>query len=240
MPEIKLGQKTVTYIIRESQRARRLSLKIDPENGLQVVIPAGSPVPNVESILREKQRWILRNLREIEDNQPNARDYTNGEMFLYLGENYPLEVIHTKRVKHTTVGKQGGVLRVRLKGGVDPKAQATEVRWALEGWYRHQAKVYIAARSAELAAVMGLEFQKITIKGQRTRWGSCSSQGNLNFNWRLMMAPPAAIDYVIIHELCHLVELNHSKRFWALVEAQCPAYKFWIQWFKDNQPLLFL
>jgi predicted metal-dependent hydrolase len=87
---------------------------------------------------------------------------------------------------------------------------------------------------AELAPQIGVRYDRIAIKGQSTRWGSCSSKRNLNFNWRLMMAPPGAVDYVIIHELCHLKELNHSPRFWALVAQHCPDYRRWERWLKVN------
>lgn len=103
---------------------------------------------------------------------------------------------------------------------------------------RENAKKIITARVGHWAAALGLEHGRICIKDQRTLWGSCSGKKNLNFNWRLAAAPPEALDYVVIHELCHLREMNHSKRFWALVGAACPDYKARRRWLRDNSALV--
>jgi len=103
---------------------------------------------------------------------------------------------------------------------------------------RARAREIISARVAHWAALLGLEYKKIFIKNQRSMWGSCSGRGNLNFNWRLAAAAPEALDYVVIHELCHLREMNHSKKFWAHVAAACPDYKARRRWLRDNTALL--
>lgn len=103
---------------------------------------------------------------------------------------------------------------------------------------RRSAKDIIFARVKYWASVLGLEYGRVFVKDQRTLWGSCSGRKNLNFNWRLAAAPPEALDYVVIHELCHLREMNHSKRFWALVSAACPDYKARRRWLRDNCALL--
>jgi len=103
---------------------------------------------------------------------------------------------------------------------------------------RRRAKEIIHARVAHWAGQLGLEYKKVYIKDQRSLWGSCSGRRNLNFNWRLAAAPPEALDYVVIHELCHLREMNHSKRFWAHVGAACPDYKMQRRWLRDNVRLL--
>lgn len=240
MPEIKLGHRIVPYSIRESKRARYVNFRIDAENGLQVILPAGARVHNLEDLLRQRQSWILRHLRRAEkaQEQKGSRQFVSGEKLPFLGEDYELDIILTARAKQTSVARQAKFIRVRLRSGLSPDAQAKEVRRALEGWYRQQAQEYIPRRAAELAQAYGFQYKQLTIRGQRTRWGSCSSGGGLNFNWRLMMTPTAAIDYVIIHELCHLRELNHSAAFWALVEQYCPNYKYWVRWLKQNSARL--
>ena len=95
-----------------------------------------------------------------------------------------------------------------------------------------QAKKIFPERTAYFAERMGVTYNRITIREQKTRWGSCSSAGNLNFNWKLILAPPQALDYVVVHELCHLHEFNHSPRFWRLVESQMPDYEAWKKWLK--------
>lgn len=103
---------------------------------------------------------------------------------------------------------------------------------------RKNAKEIIQARVEYWASVLNLEYGRVCVKDQRTLWGSCSGRKNLNFNWRLAAAPPEALDYVVIHELCHLREMNHSKRFWDLVKASCPDYRARRKWLRDNCALL--
>ena len=113
-------------------------------------------------------------------------------------------------------------------------------RQALEERYRQAAREYLPRRVAYYQNIIGVTCGTITIRDQKTRWGSCSAKGNLNFNWRLMLAPPRVLDYVVVHELCHRREMNHSKAFWALVEAVLPDYAQLRTWLKDNGKTLVL
>lgn len=114
------------------------------------------------------------------------------------------------------------------------KCYTPEQRSALEKRYREAAKEYVPKRAAYYAAFLGVSYDRIRIAGQKTRWGSCSSNKTLSFNWKLMLAPPKVLDYVVVHEVCHLREMNHSPRFWALVESLMPDYKQQRKWLKDN------
>ena len=104
----------------------------------------------------------------------------------------------------------------------------------LEAIYRKAAREYFPKRVSHYARMLGVTYGKISIRDQKTRWGSCSSEGNLSFNWRLILAPPDVLDYVVIHELCHRKEMNHSKEFWALVESLMPEYKERRKWLREN------
>ena len=114
------------------------------------------------------------------------------------------------------------------------KCYTPEQRSALEKRYREAAKEYLPKRAAYYAYLLGVSYDRIRIAGQKTRWGSCSSNKTLSFNWKLMLAPPKVLDYVVVHEVCHLREMNHSPRFWALVESLMPDYKQQRKWLKDN------
>lgn len=113
-------------------------------------------------------------------------------------------------------------------------------RAALEKRYIEAAKEYFPKRAAHFAPLTGGTYNRITIRDQKTRWGSCSARGTLSFNWRLMLAPPAVLDYVVVHELCHLTHMDHSKAFWALAESACPDYRSHRKWLKDHGQTLVL
>lgn len=147
------------------------------------------------------------------------KHYRTGEAFPYLGETYPLEV-RVSAARANTAGIADEKLLVFVK-----TAEEAEIQKVLFDWYKNQAKKWITGRVRFYAQMMGETVNRITIKSQKKRWGSCSSARNLNFNWRLMCYAPEAIDYVVVHELCHLKQMNHSKAFWAEVEHILPDYK---------------
>ncbi len=146
---------------------------------------------------------------------------------LFRGKEYPVRVVADGNPRS----------KVRLEGGealvLVPRAAPREVRKALDAWYKAEATVVIKQSVWRMSRRLGLTYNSIMIRNQRTRWGSCSSLGNLSFNFKLASAPQEVIDYVVLHELMHLKEPNHSKRFWSLVEAQCPEYRRHRLWLKQ-------
>jgi len=158
----------------------------------------------------------------------------NGDIFSVLGEQRILSVIREER-------KTGRVKEVmdRIVIWVPYDADYQFMHSLLEKWYRREAKAIILEKVNEFAKQMHVNYQEISIKDQKSRWGSCSSKKNLNFNWRIIMCPEPVCDYVIIHELCHLTHMNHSPNFWGLVEKYCPAYKQYKKWLKDNYEILY-
>ncbi len=241
MPIIKLDGETVKYAVRHSRRAKRVFVKVSLESGLEVVYPAGERRPAPEELLRAKSGWVIKSLRRVRQASANhfRRRYEDGEIFLVRGEPFRLQLCCDDAGNEATVGLHGDALEVTLTA--DAACDGLEWRRdAIVSFYRQIAKDYLPARVAELAAEYGFSFNRLRIKHQKTRWGSCSAKGNINLNLRLMMAPDEAVDYVIIHELCHLRELNHSKEFWAQVENCCPEYRKWIAWFKQHRAQLVL
>ena len=125
--------------------------------------------------------------------------------------------------------------RIRSQQTAESESKYTpEQRAGLEKRYRQAAKEYIPKRADYYAQLLGVTYERIRIAEQKTRWGSCSSKGTLSFNWKLMLAPPKVLDYVVVHELCHLIEMNHSPRFWKQVENVIPDYKEYRKWLKEN------
>lgn len=159
----------------------------------------------------------------------------NGETVYYLGEKRTLTIIREQRIR----AKVKCVLD-RLIMWVPYEADYEYKRSQLEKWYRREALLVITQKAEEYARIIGVHFEDIRIKDQKSRWGSCSSKGNLNFNWRIIMAPEPVCDYVIIHELCHLVFMDHSSNFWNLVLRTCPEYKQYKKWLRENAGQLYL
>lgn len=149
--------------------------------------------------------------------------------------------LHTpeSQIRRLLLDKQSWIIRHHLeavkRAANRPVSDLTDTqRAALEKRYIEAAKDYFPKRAAYFLPITGGIFNRITIRDQKTRWGSCSAKGTLSFNWRLMLAPPAVLDYVVVHELCHLTHMNHSKAFWALVESACPDYRAHRKWLKQH------
>jgi len=215
-------------------KRKSIAIAIQPDGNLLVKAPVFLSNDEIIKWIKTKTGWIIRQRVEVlKQQQLNPpKQYVTGEKFLYLGQEFELEV-------RISEGRAG------LVGMLDNKivlfaksSEGTEVESILRNWYIRQAKVIIPKRVQLWAEQMGETFGTITIKNQKTRWGSCSSARNLNFNWRLIMAPQDVMDYVIVHELCHLRQMNHSKIFWSEVEMVLPNYKMHKKWLERNGELL--
>ncbi len=235
MPTIELQGQTVHYSVRKSARAKRISLRFDVARGFQLVYPLRVHQPTPSEVFIQKQAWVLKALEQMRAYQKMRyeRRYEQGASFPFLGENLSLNLIEQDDQEMVWVRRFEDRLEVKLSAAFMDNTDV--IRAAIENFYRLEAKDYLPPRTRELADMHGFTYHKIRIKNQKTRWGSCSAKRNLNFNMRLMMTPPEAIDSVIIHELCHLRVMNHSKAFWKLVEKHCPDYRKWQQWFKENE-----
>lgn len=225
-----LDGKRVTYTLRRSLRARHARLEVGRDTGLAVIIPHSYDAGQVSRLLREKKRWVLEKLAAIErmGRASAAESPGQPDTILYLGR----EMSVVRRAS------RNGCDGVRLDGNelaVMAKAGDGHVALLIEAWYRVQAARVLRDRMMEIGARMGVTPRRVSIRGQKTRWGSCSGRGNLSFNWKLLMAPPAVIDYVVVHELAHLREMNHSRRFWQLVGEYCPEWRIHKRWLRDHE-----
>ena len=220
------------YKIIRKPRRRRLSITISAHKDVQVLAPKAVSESEIHSFVEANSAWIDRTLKRVEKRYVPPKTFKEGELFMFLGENYPLTV---QQGPKNHVEFNGQSLSVSYKKTAHVRDQ---VQSLLLKWYKERAKDIIPDRVVIHAEEMDLDYNDIRIKTLKTRWGSCSSLRNLNFNWVLMMAPIQVLDYVVIHELAHLVHMNHSKAFWAVVETYCPDYKTHIKWLKDNVGLL--
>jgi predicted metal-dependent hydrolase len=226
-----INGQTITYTVKRSLRAKRVRLEVRQQTGLTVVVPHLYEIGQLHGLLQSKGRWISRNLSRYSHLQSLSakKELRSGDTVPYLGRD--LELV--KRENHDGVGDvtlDGDVLAVSaglFKNGI--------LELALEQWYRTEAAKLINERADKLSSQMGISYKRVTIRGQKTRWGSCSHRKKLSFNWKLIMAPEPVIDYVIIHELTHLKEMNHSKRFWELLAQYCPGWREYKKWLKQHE-----
>jgi predicted metal-dependent hydrolase len=215
----------VVYRVRRSERARRVRVTVDPARGVEVVLPRRAPEREAAAAVRELRPWIERRVAELAG--ASAAVAARGETVPYLGGTLALRA-EAGRVR---VARRGDVLLV--PGG---EARAP----ALERWYRRAARAEISPRLDEACSLAGTSYSRLTIRGQRTRWASCSRTGAMSFNWRLLLAPEEILEYVIWHEVCHLEVMDHSPRFWRLVASRSPGYRDHVRWLRTNGATLVL
>ena len=220
----------IPYTIRRSGRARRARIQVSAD-GVEVVVPRGLPLREDEPFVEDKRRWIertLRRIREAEAEQPPPLLVDGGQV-PYLGERLVLRVRVEPGRTRSHVARRGAVLHVAVGApGREP------LRDALERWYRRRARVEVERRLDGAAARAGKAYSRLQIRGQRTRWASCSSTGAMSFNWRLLLAPAAMLDYVVEHEVAHLDVHDHSDRFWSLLARRCPDYERHEAWLRRH------
>lgn len=222
------------YTIRRSDRARRLRIVVAP-TGVEVVLPRRMALRHAEEFVAEKARWIERTLRQYRDAEaalPPVRLEDGGEI-PYLGMNIPIRINVEPWRTRPGVARRGGRLHV---GVLEPGEDA--VRDALVRWYRRQARIEIAERLDWATLRAGSSYSKLQIRDPSSRWASCSSSGAMSFSWRLLLAPEEVLAYVVEHEVAHLDVMDHSRRFWKLVEQRCPDYRVHEQWLRSYGPAL--
>ncbi|MBI5042923.1 MAG: M48 family metallopeptidase [Nitrospirae bacterium] len=222
MTEIKINK-----LIRSKRRT--IALEIAQDASLIVRAPYRTPLDFIEKIVFKKRFWIKEKQEFVRDRYTKIapKEFISGECFLYLGDMYKLEIVDPL---HTPI--------VFNKGFHISRKNLNTAKEILIAWYKEQAYQKISERAIWHSSLSGLKYNKIRISNAQRRWGSCSAKGNLNFSWRLIMAPLNVINYVVVHELAHLEENNHSKRFWNKVKIMMPDYKQYKNWLKENRHLL--
>jgi predicted metal-dependent hydrolase len=216
----------VIYQVRRSDRARRVRVTVDAVRGVEVVLPRRAPEREAAAAIRELRPWIERRVAELAG--ARAAVAARGDTVPYLGCTLELVTDSPRRMR---VARRGDILLVPT--GEDRKP-------ALERWYRRAARAEIEPRLQHACTVAGTTYSSVTIRGQRTRWASCSRSGAMSFNWRLLLAPEAVLDYVVWHEVCHLDVMDHSSRFWRLLASRSPGYREQVRWLRANGATLVL
>ena len=225
--EYRDGNGFIAEIIRTDRR-KTADLRVE-DGAVSIIVPRHVSLEKIDQILASKRPWIKAKLALHREAAPvSGKVFLSGEAFPYLGRNYRLKV------------EQGPFAPVRLIQGrlVVQVPQGSEqphmVRNALVRWYKRQAEQKLAEKVARYAPIVGVKPHGVGIKTFRSRWGSCTVHGKLEFNWQIMMAPNRMVDYVVIHELCHLIRHDHSPEFWKEVTRVMPEYAECRHWLKMN------
>jgi predicted metal-dependent hydrolase len=216
----------VHQIIRS--RRRTIALIITPDARLIVRAPLRAPAAMIDEVIREKSGWIRKKIGEMKEHpQLFVHTYEEGEVFWFLGRPYPLHFVDeaSAAIERTD--------RLCVSRPLNP-----DIRHGLRRWYMAEAHKEIHSRCMWFSMMTGYSPASVRITDARQRWGSCTHKGGLNFSWRLIQAPLEIVDYVIVHELVHLRQPDHSRKFWAKVEALMPDYKRRRKWLRENERLL--
>lgn len=217
----------LNYEIRRSSRRKKLTITVERDRSVVVHAPANVSEETIRQLVDRRRPWLFEKLHHEQKYQPlphpPGKELVNGEAALYLGRSYRIELVDDEGDETRFAGKF-----------LIPRSHARQRRQVLRQWYVERAREKILPRVRTHALGLGVTFERANINDSRYRWGSCTPGNNLNFNWRLIKAPMFVIDYVIVHELAHLIEANHTPRFWNIVSAQLPSMDRARDWLRAN------
>ena len=224
----------IYYTLHKTKR-KTIGIIVDKNGEVKVHAPFCVSEKQVCEAVKKKADWIIKKVNEVTERNLNVecRQFVSGEKFLYLGKEYTLEIVE-KDSGQVEVLMQEDTMAVYISQRMSEESRKQAIKEALVKWYRQRFAEVVKDRIKKYSLQLKVAPCKVVIKDQKTRWGSCSKKGNINLNWRLIMAPIDIIDYVVVHELCHLKVMNHSKDFWNLVESILPNYHESRKWLKVN------
>ena len=209
--------------VRRSEKASRYRLSVGRDGAVVLTIPTRGSERQARQFLDSQRDWLERTRSRLAQLPRSATVWTLGTSVLWRGEWHAIKRV-PGAAQHVALGEER--FRVSRPEG--------DLRPTLEAHFRRAARIELPPRTWELAAVTGVEVREVSVRDQRTRWGSCSSTGLISLNWRLVQAPVFVGDYIILHELMHVREMNHSERFWTLVEGVCPRWQEAERWLKNH------
>ena len=215
------------YNVVYSSNRKTLTITVERDRSIVIKAPTGTQPEKIRQVVESRKQWLYEKIHHTQKYQPllhpPGKELVNGESLLYLGRNYRLELV-----------EEDGAVQFTNSRFLVPKAQAEKRGTVFKDWYIQKAKEKILPRVELYAQRLGVEFNQAKITDSKYRWGSCTPNDNVTFNWRLVKAPMFVIDYVVVHELAHLLEPNHTPRFWNIVGTQVATLEKAKQWLKEN------
>ena len=217
--------------IQRTDRKKSATIKVIDQRVI-VTIPKTLSDIRLQDLVRKKTPWIRQKLKEDSNLVPvKPKEYVNGENFPYMGRNYRLRLLSDAA---GVVKLKNGYLCVpasKKRGGVTRACQASVL---IEDWYRQHALERLSEKTERYSELLGVQPVSIKVRDYKSRWGSCSVSGEITYNWRIIIAPHRIVDYVVVHELCHMLEHNHSPKFWDLLAKTMPDYAERREWLRLN------
>lgn len=236
LSNLKIGNIIIPYEEIKSKRSVRISLRVTPEK-VRVSAPVRATKREIQAFIQANRDWILENWLRLQETvfKPTQRFYETGVKVPFLGTDIEIQILETeKSTVSARYEKVDQTIKIEIPQGISPERTQEVVREILEKWYKMKARTVFTQKLDSWSKILGVKFNQFRLKEQKTRWGSCSSLGNINLNWRAIMAPEAVIDYLVIHELAHLKYLNHSKEFWEFVSRFCPEHQKHRKWLREH------
>lgn len=234
MDYINFGTERIDYTIKRGNRKKTLAINVTLASQVIVLAPNDFSREKIKTIVKKKALWILEkqeHFKRLAMLSPE-KEFVSGEQILLLGRKYRLKI---KEENYLSIPKLSGRrLFIYVHSNLAPEARKEIIKDALIKWYFIKSTKIIKQRVNRYSKLLNLFPKKVIIKDQKKRWASCSSDGILRFNWRIAIAPISIVDYVVVHELCHLKVKNHSSDFWKLVSIAMPDYKNRRNWLKNN------
>lgn len=224
-------------LLRSKRRRRTTSISVD-QQGVVVRAPYFVSLLAIENFLLSKQEWVLGQLERVMRVLPKAKSYHDGEKHLYFGEEFSLKLVPSTLVKKPRLSLLYDRFEAMIPYSWSPADRENGLKKVFTDWYLERGKKVIAQKTDYFCRKLGVSYNRIVLKKVSSIWGSCSRRNNLNFNRKLIMAPHRVVDYVIIHEVSHLLHRHHQKSFWEVVKRLDPDYKNQIKWLKEHFHLL--
>ncbi|MDO8414541.1 MAG: SprT family zinc-dependent metalloprotease [Gallionellaceae bacterium] len=216
---VELKGRPVSYTLKRTHRRRSIGLRID-DRGLTVNVPQRASEKWLHSVLQDKAQWVIEKLEGWQTKKIVLPQWQDGEAIPFMGDTLTLRVVAS--LFSAPLQLHGKQLLIYVT-----HTNQAEIEQAVTLWYQQQAEVLFKERVAYYAPLMKVAPKTVKLSSARTQWGSCTARGTVLLNWQLIKMPLQLIDYVVVHELAHLVEMNHSAAFWQVVEQVCPNYKKW-------------
>lgn len=237
MPDIQFGNTTIDYKIKRSDERETLSIAVDPVEGVIVTSPEDVDEDKIKEVVKGRARWIIEKQEDMKEilKPPLEKEFLSGEKLQYLGRRYRLKLIEGEEF---FVNLKKGKFMITYPEGLDEKERKISVRDNLLEWYYEHAEDKLKERVSKYKNQVGVEPNSVKVKHQQKRWGSCTKNKDLLYNWRVIMAPMSIVDYVVVHELCHLKEKNHTDKFWRMLKSVIPDYEDRKEWLRVNGPRL--